>query len=335
MTGRRALRHLPPAPRGPDEPPDISTRQKLARKLTVVIPTRNRAVHLSVAIASVLASPLISDPRQIVVVDDDSTDVTAQVAESYDTSYIKVRCHGPSGSRNAGLAFSETPYVTFLDDDDAWLPDAMEAQTTALDRADDAAFAYGMTRLATDSLQPLDSTWPVPPLASGLVPERLYLNFPQIGAVLFRRELLANAGGFDTRMFFGEDAEVMLRLAAHHPIIGVESVTVLYRQRAPSMARADYFWNGRAIVHWRPRHVGVGWAAFANFESHTRGSFAWRFCEDAAWCAANSSRNDALVCLYRAFRISPAHTILRQRQTVWSTIRSIAATRSAQPRTVE
>jgi glycosyltransferase involved in cell wall biosynthesis len=299
-------------------------RRRLARQLTVVIPTRNRAAQLAVAVASVLASPLVTHPQQVVVVDDDSTDTTSQVAADFDASYVRVRCHGPSGSRNAGLALSDTPYVAFLDDDDAWLPGAMEAQADALDRDGNAAFAYGQARLATEEMEPLDQTWPVPPLASGIVPEQLYLNFPQIGAVLFRRDAIAEAGGFNPTMSFGEDAEMMLRLAARHPIVGVESVSLLYRQRLPSMARADYFWNGRAVVHWRPRNAGVGWPAFAKFESHTRGSFAWRFCQDAAWCVEHGSRQDALVCLYRALRISPAHTLLRQRQTVLSTLRAVA-----------
>jgi glycosyltransferase involved in cell wall biosynthesis len=309
-------------------------QKALAGTLTVVITTHNRASFLAVAIESVLASPLVHDPSQIIVVDDDSTDNTSQIAANYDTRYVRVRCHGPSGSRNAGLALSDTPYVAFLDDDDAWLPGAMEEQVLALDRHADAAFAYGRMQVATDALEPLDARWPMPPLASGLVPDRLYLNFPQIGAVLFRRDLLVAAGGFDAKINFGEDAEVMLRLARRHPIVGVDSVSVLYRQRPPSMARSDYLWAGRAIVHWRPKHAGVSWLSFASFDFRQRGSFAFRFCQDAAWCAENGSRRDALVCLYRAVRISPLHTLLRQHTMFWSTVRAVAAPRPALARGV-
>ena len=305
--------------------PVVDSLRAVARKLTVVIPTRNRAACLGVAIASVLASPLINDPRQIVVVDDDSTDATSLVARDFDTEYIRVTCHGPSGTRNAGLMMSTTPYVAFLDDDDAWLSGAMEPQLEALDHEPDAAFAYGMSRAATEELRPLDATWPAAPLPSGRVPEQLYLAFPQIGSVIFRRDLLVDAGGFDSTMTFGEDAELMLRLASHHPIVGVDSVSVLYRQRAPSRARADYYWKGRSIVHWRPGHSGVGWRAFARFDLHTRGAFASRFCEDAAWCAENGSRWDALVCLYRADRISPPHTLFRLGPMFWPTLRKVMA----------
>ena len=301
----------------------------MAQKLTVVIPTRNRAACLSVAIASVLASPLITDPHQIIVVDDDSTDTTSQVVDNYDTSYIHVSCHGPSGSRNAGLTASGTPYIAFLDDDDAWISGAMETQVDALEHDPEAAFAYGMALAATETLDPVGATWPTPPLASGRIAERLYLEFPQIGAVAFRRDSLLDIGGFDTNIDYGEDADVMLRLAARYPVVGVESVSVLYRQRHPSRSRADYFWKVRSIVHWRPKHLGVGWRAFAKFDVRTRGLFASRFCEDAAWCAANGNRRDALLCLYRSLRVSPAHSVLRLRPAFWATLRDVVRTPSA------
>jgi hypothetical protein len=226
---------------------------------------------------------------------------------------------------------SQAEYVAFLDDDDAWLPSAMTAQAEALDKTPDAAFAYGQVQLAGEDLTPLDHVWPSPPLITGLAPERLYLNLPQIGAVLFRRDLLLEARGFNTAISFGEDADMMMRLAARHPIVGVEAPTVLYRQHPPSMKRADYYWNGRAIVHWHPKGMGVGWKAFATFESSTRGAFAWRFCQDAEWCAQHGQRRDAVVCLYRAFRISPPHTLVRQHHAVMTTIKTLAAVRERPP----
>jgi glycosyltransferase involved in cell wall biosynthesis len=307
-------------------------RQRAAQKLSVVIPTRNRAAHLAVAIASVLSSSLVATPRQIFVVDDDSSDNTVQVVDGFDANYVKVRCHSPSGTRNAGLAAVQTPYVTFLDDDDAWLPRAMESQVEALDRDNDVAFAYGMVRSATESLVPLDQTWPAPPLASGIVPEHLYLNFPQIGTVLFRRALLAESGGFNPSITFGEDAEAMLRVAARRPIVGVESVSILFRQRAPSIDRSNYFWNGRSVVHWHPRDVGLSLSAYARFEAHTRGLFAWRFCEDALRCAELGQRREALICLSRALRISPPHTLFRQQERILATLRTISAAPKALPK---
>jgi hypothetical protein len=45
-----------------------------------------------------------------------------------------------------------------------------------------------------------------------------------------------------------------------------------------------------------------------------RGAFASRFCQDAAWCAEYGKRRDAMVCHYRALRMFPPQTVLRQHQ---------------------
>jgi glycosyltransferase involved in cell wall biosynthesis len=269
---------------------------------------------------------LIHDPHQIIVVDDDSSDSTAQVVEDFGTGYIRVSCHGPSGSRNAGLTASTTPYIAFLDDDDAWLDGAMETQIEALDHDPEAAFAYGMALAATESLDPMEATWPPTPLASGRVPERLYLSFPQIGAVAFRRDRLrCRRLGYEHQL---------RRRRRRHVATGS---TPSSRRRGMVVSSTD-----SDIRHGRGRitsgkfvqssigdqsTLGVGWR-LAKFDVHTRGLFASRFCEDAAWCATNGSRRDAVLCLYRSFRISPAHALLRLLPTFWATLRNVVQTPS-------
>ena len=279
-------------------------------RVSVVIPTHNRAAQLEVAVQSVLASPLISSPGQVIVVDDDSHDLTPEVARRLGVSYVTVACHSAARSRNAGWHRAATEYVSFLDDDDAWLPGNMQAQLAALDAHPRAGFAYGLAQCATeDGLEPLDSTFPALPLPSGHVPGQLHLQYPQLGAVLFRREALDEVSGFDTRVHYGEDADLMLRVAAQREILGVESVGMLYRLRRACRARADYFWPLRDIARWRPRDAGVGWKPALRFRVFTRGVFFTRFVEDAAACSAAGHRWDALVCAARATWVSPLHAV--------------------------
>src|SRR5579859_2323363 len=158
-------------------------------RISVVIPTHDRASLLGGAIESVLSSPLIVSPEQIIVVDDDSHDQTRDVASRYGVRYVRVACHSSGGSRNVGLEHARTPYVTFLDDDDVWLPGNMEAQLAALDAHPTAGFAYGIAQCATEDLQPLPWRFPSTPLPSGYVPDDLHRHgYPQLGVVLFRRE---------------------------------------------------------------------------------------------------------------------------------------------------
>jgi glycosyltransferase involved in cell wall biosynthesis len=289
----------------------------LNRQISVIITTQDRAGLLDVAIASVLRSPFITSPDQIVVVDDDSHDRTEEVARQRGVQYVRVQHHNISRSRNAGLPLTQTAYVAFLDDDDAWLPVNMEAQFAALEDHPDAAFAYGIVRCVTEDLQPLPWTYPSPPLASGIAPERLHVDYPNLGVVLFRRQAIDDAGGFDPRIIWYQDVDLMLRIAARREIVGVEVVGMVQRMRAPSKARSDYYWSHRDVTTWSPKHVGVGWKAAARFRFKMRRMFYHIFCEDAAACMALGHRREALECVSRALRVSPARA-LRHARTVGS-----------------
>jgi Glycosyl transferase family 2 len=284
--------------------------------VSVVIPTRNRASLLAGAIASVLGSPLMKCPEQIIVVDDDSHDQTEQVARRFGVRYVRVAHRNAGRSRNAGLALADTTYVAFLDDDDVWLPGNMQAQLAALEAHPKAAFAYGIAQGAAEDLQPLPWTFPSPPLISGIAPEQLHLAYPQVGVVLFRRETLVEVGGFDGRILYGEDGDLMIRIAAQHDIVGVEVVGVLFRQRAPSKARSDYHWARREVTRWKPKHVGVGWRTSVQFRLRHRGLFCRRFIEDGAACVDLRHRQDALACLCRALWVSPPHALRHPRTLV-------------------
>jgi len=283
-------------------------------RVSVVIPTHQRAAQLEVALRSVLASPLISSPDQVIVVDDDAHDQTPEIVRQAGVRYVPITGNSVARSRNAGWRHAASEYVTFLDDDDAWLPGNMEPQLAALDAHPDAGFAYGQSRCAREGdLRPLDWTFPAPPLVNGRAPGELHVKYPQLGTVLFRREALEDVAGFDPRVDYGEDADLMLRVAAGRDIVGVENVGSLYRMRDPCRARADYFWPRRDIARWRPRGAGVGWKPALKFRLSTRALFFNRFVEDAAACSADGHRWDALVCAARATWVSPLHAIRHHR----------------------
>ena len=287
----------------------------VGHQISVVITTRNRARLLRQAIESVLPSPLITSPEQIIVVDDDSQDETEEVARDLGVRYVRHARHNISDGRNAGLALARTPYVAFLDDDDVWLPGNMEAHLAALETHPNAAFAYGIAQCATEDLEPilepLPVRFPTPPLPTGLVPNELHKSYPQLGVVLFRQDAVASVGGSNPRIRYFQDADLMLRIAGQHEIVGVEVVGMLHRLRPPSKARSDYHWARarREILRWRPRGVGVSWRTAAIYRIETRGLFFWHFCEDAAACIDRGHPRDALICLGRAIWVSPAHAL--------------------------
>lgn len=108
------------------------------RRVSVVIPTFNRADLLGTALASVLKQ---SYPAyEIVVVDDCSTDGTRQVVEAFRDGRIRYIRHernrGGSAARNTGIRAAIGDYIAFLDDDDEWEPNKIEVQLRALENWD-------------------------------------------------------------------------------------------------------------------------------------------------------------------------------------------------------
>lgn len=101
---------------------------ELPINVSVVIPVHNGQKYLAQALESVLNQTV--PPREIIVVDDESTDDSAKIASTYGAQvrYIKQSRAGASTARNRGVDESSGNYLAFLDADDFWLPTKIERQ---------------------------------------------------------------------------------------------------------------------------------------------------------------------------------------------------------------
>lgn len=198
--------------------------------VSVVIPTYNRAHFIGAAVASVRAQTYPC--AEIIIVDDGSTDSTSTVVSELgaDIRYVRQPNAGPATARNTGIATARGDLIAFLDTDDRWLPQKIERQVGLLERWPDVALvsadmaiadASGRIEVASnfarrgllEFFKTLDGR-PVPD-----APRRLLgLNFINTSTVVLRREVLQALGGFDTRLRYGEDLELWLRIATHHGI---------------------------------------------------------------------------------------------------------------------
>jgi glycosyltransferase involved in cell wall biosynthesis len=112
-------------------------------EITVVIPTYNRAKLVGGAVESVLDQT--RQPAQEIVVDDGSTDNTAEVCQACArlVRYFWQRNSGASAARNAGIRLANHPWIAFLDSDDYFTPSHLERMTTTIrETAGEAAFYF-------------------------------------------------------------------------------------------------------------------------------------------------------------------------------------------------
>ncbi len=103
-------------------------------RISVVIPSYNGARYLPETLESVLGQTHL--PDEIIVVDDGSTDNTAEVVLPYlgRIRYIRQANGGVSAARNAGLSLATGNWVAFLDSDDVWHPDKLARQEEVVRR---------------------------------------------------------------------------------------------------------------------------------------------------------------------------------------------------------
>src|SRR5437763_11927016 len=122
-------------------------------KVSVIIPTHDRPHLLRRAVESARAA---GTDVEIIVVDDASTDATAEVGRSLsDIKYVRVeRNQGVAGARNIGVFVSTGEYVAFLDDDDLRLPGSLDLQVAALEANPAAGFVCGAMVMADQNYQP-------------------------------------------------------------------------------------------------------------------------------------------------------------------------------------
>src|SRR5262249_23435435 len=177
--------------------------------VSVVIPCFNQGHFLGEAISSALKQDgVVVD---VIVVDDGSTDDTAQVAAAFlAVRYIHQDNAGLSAARNTGLRLATATYVVFLDSDDRLLPGALSAGVAALAQNPEAVFAYG-GHVNIDR-------WgaalpPTPGITLGADPYASLLGNNCVvnpATVIYRRWIFDRVGAFDTGLTAAEDYDLYL-----------------------------------------------------------------------------------------------------------------------------
>jgi glycosyltransferase involved in cell wall biosynthesis len=162
---------------------------------SVLICVRNGARYLSEAIESAVGQTV--SPREIILVDDGSSDATVAVARSFgdQVRVIEQEALGLGTARNTAFAAATGEFAGYLDADDLWGPRRLEVQLAAFERDPSLALVFGHIRRFRDGSADLSD-----PVAA-----------PFGGTLLFRRAAMQRVGPFPTELRVGEFMDWLMR----------------------------------------------------------------------------------------------------------------------------
>ena len=225
----------------PSQPSTLHSRPTVS----VIIPAFNCGRYLGPAIQSVLKQTHPAD--EIIVVDDGSTDNTAQIAGSFSD---RIRCFrqanaGPAAARNTGARNATGEWLAFLDADDEWLPWRLEIQLQFAAKYPEIVLWCAETIPLTDQGRS-DILVLIPPSdLSQVTTQFLSLKDFAIGnpvgttTVLLQRAAFLQAGGFDQQFRGPEDYDLWMRIAAVGRIAKAPVAVARYRDQVGSLSMDD------------------------------------------------------------------------------------------------
>ena len=276
-----------------------------ATDVSVVIPTYNYGRFVGRAIRSALDQTL--PPAEVTVVDDGSTDDTVEVLRGFgsDIRVISQANKGVAAARNTGARSSRGSFLAFLDADDVWDPRMLEMTVAALGADADAGAAHsGLREVDEDGREVglfLEGK-------GGRIGRDLLLMRPIIAlggsAVVMRRAVFDEVGGYDERLSTSADWELSLRVSLEHPILFVPEPLVSYTLHGSNMHR-----NLTAMEHDVVLGMEKALASHPELESLRAEAFSNLFMTLSGSYYAAGDRGQAVKCALRSLRFKPSRAI--------------------------
>lgn len=234
--------------------------------VTIAIVTYNRARYIGQAIESALDQRVPAD--EILVVDDGSTDNTAEIVAGFSSPkirYIRKEHSGAPQTRNRAVREARSEFILWLDSDDCLLPHAVASHKAALKQCPDADVLYGDLLVADESLQS-QFEWPYPDFYGD---NRVLLGrlvrgncLPNPGTMI-RKSCIERFGGYDESFRRAHDYELWSRLAGNAVFKHCGTLVCRYRIHADSLSsnpeRVEKSFDARVVKglldRCRPEHL--------------------------------------------------------------------------------
>jgi glycosyltransferase involved in cell wall biosynthesis len=222
--------------------------------ISVIIPCYNAEPFLAEAIESALKQ---SRPvMEVIVVDDGSTDRSAEIARSCGAAVIPMKRNcGRAAASNAGACAARGDLLAWLDADDYWDSKHCEVVCGLLEQYPEAAVAYPAARLIGTK----SGIFYTSPPRDREPFEALWTSFLELGVVnwVIWRSHYFDIGGFDNRIRFASDFDFFLRLSEKYRFIATSEVTGVYRWHLAQMSSSAADKQLRSVYDSRYRFLQI------------------------------------------------------------------------------
>lgn len=182
--------------------------------ISVVIPMYNSESSIEAVLDSICAQTKKKFIKEIIVVNDGSTDNSREIVESYSRKSIlpitllNKTNGGVSSARNEGMLNSKGSWIAFCDSDDTWFPEKIESQVKTINENDEIDFLGGNhLNEATKILYR-----PITNLFKLSVKILCVKSLPQPSTVLMKKQIFNEIGGFDVNQRYAEDGNYFLKV---------------------------------------------------------------------------------------------------------------------------
>jgi glycosyltransferase involved in cell wall biosynthesis len=214
--------------------------------VSIIIPACNSSAYVAEAIRSAVDQDY--ERKEIIVVDDGSTDSTPTILQSFGDSITVLRQAnaGPGAARNRGLRHAKGTFIAFLDADDCWAPGKLRLQLEYLNQHSDVGAVYSDWLRWYPNPEGAFSVRHLPPLVrppsivaqdSGWIYTNLLFECRLLtSTVLMRRSIMTSVGLFNEELLRGQDYDYWLRLSRVTQIHKLDHELVLYRIHEDNIA---------------------------------------------------------------------------------------------------
>ena len=223
--------------------------------LTVLIDTYNYGQYIEEAVESVLAQDFPREQREILVVDDGSTDDTAERLKKYGDAirYLRKPNGGQASAFNFGFAAARGEIVAALDADDLWLADKLKRVCETFEKNPDAGMVYHRTYLWRDGEKVEDDSYFSE--VSGNVQENRVslLRYPMVGTscLAFRRDALNKLLPVPEALRSQADAYLTALIIFVAPVVALPEFLAKYRLHGTNLFQASAEGASREVIEHR------------------------------------------------------------------------------------